>query len=271
MRLFSGHANWAGLIALLAGLLSASGAKASAPDPGDIPDPPAIVAHVSGTPAAPLASSADDDPKPLSYDEALKEVKATGKPLVVWVGGNFCERCVRDSAADFVHFFTPEFDGVSAPAIVVGVIDSGNLIRAGEVTWWVEGDGEFGHVGSVRGVIRRWLDRREAARRGLGVYSATLMPSVVRVTKVRTVSTVPTIPVVRALAPSPTIYAQPLYYAPTYYVPSYAAQSYSNTVSYAEAVRPFASGPLPAVYGSGPQLYSPSARSHFSPSKSSAG
>src|SRR5258708_1311751 len=85
------------------------------------------------------------EPAPLTYAQAHAKALASGKPLMGWVGGDFCPACVQSSATEFVHFFTPSYEGVTAPAIVVGVVDDGQLIRAGEVTWWIVGDREFGH------------------------------------------------------------------------------------------------------------------------------
>ena len=124
--------------------------------------PPPVAA---AAPLPPPVAAPEPEEKPLTYAQARVRAVEEGKPLVVWVGGNFCERCVRESAADFVHCFVDKFEGVAAPAIVVGVSDGGELVRAGDVTWWVEGDREFGHVPSVRAVIRRWLELREQNRR----------------------------------------------------------------------------------------------------------
>ncbi len=118
--------------------------------------PPAIPDELP--PAIPDEAAAE---KPLTYAEAHALAVREGKPLVVWVGGNFCQACVRDSAAEFVHVFVDRFDGVAAPAIVVGVVADGELVRAGDVTWWITGDREFGHVPSIRHTIRRWADARE--------------------------------------------------------------------------------------------------------------
>lgn len=156
---------------------------------GQTPDPPPV------SPAGAPASAPTPAPVRATYELAAREALDRGKPLLVWVGGNFCEACVRDSASEFVHHFTAEFEGVTAPAIVVGVVDSGSLIRAGEVTWWVEGDREFGHVPSVRGVIRKWLDRREAARRGIAQARAEAkMPLTLSVSAVSTSRVVESVP-----------------------------------------------------------------------------
>ena len=119
-----------------------------------------------GSRPPPMVTTETEEP-PLTYTEAYTLALAQKKPLLVWVGGNFCERCVRDSAQDFVHVFVEKFEGVQAPAIVVGVVDEGELIRAGDVTWWIEGSAEFGHIPSVRTVIRQWLVRRSEARDAL--------------------------------------------------------------------------------------------------------
>jgi hypothetical protein len=123
---------------------------------GETPLPPPVWAKGVPPPAA--------AEKPLTYYEAEQKALKEKRPLIVWVGGNFCQECVKSSGSDFVHCFVPTFEGVSAPAIVVGVVDENKLLWAGEVTWWVEGDREFGHVPSIRNVIRRWRERRDAAR-----------------------------------------------------------------------------------------------------------
>lgn len=130
-------------------------------------EPPPI--QFSGPPAIQFTAMSVEPP-PLTYAQACALALKTGKPLIVWVSSDnesFCEQCVKDSATDFIHVFVKQFEGVTAPAIVVGVVDEGQMMRAGEVTWWVVGDREFGHVPSIRTVIRQWLVRRSEARDAL--------------------------------------------------------------------------------------------------------
>jgi hypothetical protein len=100
------------------------------------------------------------EPKKLTYEDAYRLAMKTEKPLLVWVGGNFCERCVQDSENDFVHCFVDEFPGAINPSIVVAVKDGDKLERVGDVQWWIVGDKEFGHIPSVRTAIRNWRERR---------------------------------------------------------------------------------------------------------------
>jgi hypothetical protein len=114
-------------------------------------------------PIIPMDSTATEEP-PLTYEASYAIALETGKPLIVWVGGAFCPNCIRDSAKDFVHHFTDSFESDATPRIVVGVVDGKDLVRAGEVGWWIVGDREFGHLPSIRTVIRTWLARRSQAR-----------------------------------------------------------------------------------------------------------
>lgn len=157
-------------------------ALAAPPDRSGVPDPPPIEkrvseverkldaltrkfeAHLAENAARHQAVAEAEKDRPLAWEEARHKAMADGKPLLVWVGGNFCERCVRESAGEFVHFFASSYDNLPSPSIAVIVPVGNELYRAGDVTWWVEGDREFGHLPSARRTIRRWLDRREDAR-----------------------------------------------------------------------------------------------------------
>jgi hypothetical protein len=188
----AGQALIAALLKLLMGLIGSGASALAKPAGGFVPAILAALlllfggaAYAEVRPVAPelMPVEVDDaEPPPLTYPEAHAEAMRLGKPLVVWVGGNFCEACVRDSAREFVHVFVETFEGATAPSIVVGVVDRDDatgkdeLVRAGTVTWWIVGDKEFGHLPSVRGAIRAWRDRREAARaaRAMGaVYGAS--------------------------------------------------------------------------------------------------
>ncbi len=100
-------------------------------------------------------------PPPLTYSEAYRQAVKEDKPLVVWVGGEFCPDCVRDSAADFVHVFVADFPGATAPAIVVALPEDGELVRIGDISWWITGDKTYGHVPSVRRAIANWRATRQ--------------------------------------------------------------------------------------------------------------
>lgn len=96
----------------------------------------------------------------LTYAEGAKLSKKTDKPLVVWVGGEFCERCTHDSATEFVHVFVDRFDGVTAPATVVGVWEGEDLWRVGVADWWEVGHVTFGHLPTVRRALANWRANR---------------------------------------------------------------------------------------------------------------
>lgn len=110
------------------------------------------------------------------YITAVREALATGKPLLVWVGGEFCPQCVTDSADEFVHHFTATFEDAVSPSIVVAVVDDGRLMRVGDVQWWIEGSPIFGHLPSAREVIRRWRDARPV-RRAVRTLLAPVIPA----------------------------------------------------------------------------------------------
>ncbi len=111
-------------------------------------------------PPTPVASAA----VPSSYDDALRTSAQTGKPLIIWVGGNFCNRCVDDSANEFVHHFAPDgWNGQKGPSTMVYVPHDGSHYRAATVTRWTVGSRDWGHVPSARRVSAAW---RAQARRG---------------------------------------------------------------------------------------------------------
>ena len=99
-----------------------------------------------------------------AYSAAHARALRENKPLIVWVGGNFCERCVKDSANEFVHHIAEDgWDGNRGPATVVAVPHEGKLHYAGVVTRWTTGSQDWGHVPSARRVISEW---RQQARSG---------------------------------------------------------------------------------------------------------
>ena len=105
--------------------------------------------------------------RPPTYAEAYHRALTTGRPLLVWVGGNFCPRCVNDTAGEFVHAFVDSFPEAVVPSVVVAVPEGGQLTRVADVTSWVEGDATFGHIPSVR----RVLANRRPVRRALGAVA----------------------------------------------------------------------------------------------------
>jgi hypothetical protein len=111
-------------------------------------------------PPTPVESAA----APSSYDDALRTSAQTGKPLILWIGGNICNRCVDDSANEFVHHFVPDgWNGQKGPATMVYVPHDGSHYRAATVTRWTVGSRDWGHVPSARRVSAAW---RAQARRG---------------------------------------------------------------------------------------------------------
>lgn len=100
------------------------------------------------------------------YLDAYREAIRTGKPLITWVGGNFCERCVADSKNEFVHAFVDRWpetgakDTVDAPATVIGIPTGGIVARVATVSRWIVGDDTFGHVPSARRAIFNWREGR---------------------------------------------------------------------------------------------------------------
>lgn len=98
---------------------------------------------------------------PSAHDAAWAESLKTGKPIVVWVGGNFCDRCVDDSKNEFVHVFVNGWQGHPGPATVVCVPHDGDVYRAATVEKWTVGTHDWGHVPSARRVVAEW--RRRAA------------------------------------------------------------------------------------------------------------
>lgn len=109
----------------------------------------------------PSYSSAED-----SYTLARRRAVAEGKPLIVWVGGNFCERCVQDSKDEFVHCFVRDgWYGQQGPATIVAAPHQGELYQVGVVTRWTVGSHDWGHIPSARRIVAEW--RRRAAQGNL--------------------------------------------------------------------------------------------------------
>lgn len=93
----------------------------------------------------------------LTYAQAHAEALRTGKPLIVWVGGDFCARCVaEDGGKEFVHHLTPKWEGVQAPATIIYMPEEGQLLQAATVTRWTVGSHDWGHLPSARRVAREW-------------------------------------------------------------------------------------------------------------------
>ena len=105
--------------------------------------------------ASPTVEVQDD------YKKALTDSVRTGKPIVVWVGGNFCERCVGDSKDEFHHVFKPDgWQGIGGPATAVLVPHGdGSAYWAGVVNRWPTGSRDWGHVPSARRVVVEWQER----------------------------------------------------------------------------------------------------------------
>lgn len=94
------------------------------------------------------------------YEAIKAESLRTGKPVIVWVGGNFCDRCVNDSVGEFLHAFAPDgWEGNKGPATAVLVPHDGHLYYAGIVTRWTVGSHDWGHVPSARRIAAEWRVR----------------------------------------------------------------------------------------------------------------
>lgn len=111
-----------------------------------------------------LAAAESKAPAPSGYDAAYWESLETGKPLIVWVGGNFCDRCVEDSKGEFLHAFVDDWHGQRGPATVLLVPGGdGHVYRAATATKWTVGSKDWGHIPSARRLLAEW---RERAGRG---------------------------------------------------------------------------------------------------------
>lgn len=132
------------------------------------PDPdPARTARLNKGKVETTPPVAKATTKVLTYAEAYAKAKGDGKktkPLIIWVGGNFCERCVQESENDFVHYFADSWPGMRAPSILVGVWDEGQMKVAGKIDWWLEGSPTFGHIASINDTIRKWRDERNEGK-----------------------------------------------------------------------------------------------------------
>lgn len=103
-------------------------------------------------------------PGGLTYAEAYQRAIELKRPLIVWIGGNFCERCVNDSKEEFVHFFADEWDGQKGPATAVYAYYDDGLYRAATVEKWTVGSHDWGHIPSARRVLSEWYG---AAKQGV--------------------------------------------------------------------------------------------------------
>lgn len=103
-----------------------------------------------------LVSNEKADSYAQAYSAALKQ----SKPLVVWVGGNFCERCVADSQDEFIHHFAAEgWNGNKGPATVIYVPHQGDLYHAGTAINRTVGSHDWGHVPSARRIVAEYHAR----------------------------------------------------------------------------------------------------------------
>ena len=135
------------VLALAAAQVARPAPKAAAPAPAPAKAEPCCETHTT-TPAAGSYTAA--------RDRAVRE----NKPLIVWVGGNFCDRCVKDSANEFVHHFAPDgWEGHRGPATAVFAPHDNELWTVGVVTRWTVGSHDWGHVPSARRLVGVWQDR----------------------------------------------------------------------------------------------------------------
>lgn len=114
----------------------------------------------------PTLPTPDPEPEPtLTYKEAYEKAKKTGLPLVVWVGGNFCPECVKETSKDYVHYFTEFYTNATAPAIVVGVPEKSmdDIVRAQTIPSRVitpqeRAGGLKMHIESIKEVIKAYKE-----------------------------------------------------------------------------------------------------------------
>lgn len=100
-------------------------------------------------------------PRALTYSEARLLALRENKPLVVWVGGNFCEQCVKDAGQEFIHVFVADgWEGNAGPMTVVGLPEDGEMWKIGMANWWEVGSKTHGHIPTVRRIIANWRANR---------------------------------------------------------------------------------------------------------------
>lgn len=121
---------------------------------------PVVLLLASAVQQSPQQTAA---PKPVSTDwaGASREALELNRPLIVWIGGNFCDRCVRDSKNEFVHLFVDSgWGGNRGPATAIYVPQSdGYLYRIATVTRWTVGSHDWGHIPSARRLVHEWTRR----------------------------------------------------------------------------------------------------------------
>mgnify|MGYP001584229380 CR=1 FL=1 len=111
----------------------------------------------------------------LTYSAGYRKALREGKTMLVWVGGDFCPRCTKETADEFVHVFVKQWsetgatDHVLSPAVVVAAPSGDGLVRVATVTQWLEGDAVWGHASTARRIVRDWRQGR-----GLGLFSWSL-------------------------------------------------------------------------------------------------
>jgi type IV pilus biogenesis protein CpaD/CtpE len=96
----------------------------------------------------------------MTVKDGVATAIARGKPLLIWVGGNFCPNCVNQSKSEFVHCFVDRYQDVKAPAVVVAIPDEKDHHALD--LWWVTtvpgaaGDGTGRHLQAVRRALAAW-------------------------------------------------------------------------------------------------------------------
>lgn len=96
---------------------------------------------------------------PDKVQEAIQQAVDSGKPVILWVGGNFCSRCVNDSQNEFIHVFLEEWNGHRGPATVILAHYGKQAYRVGTVTRWTVGTHDWGHIPSARRLVHEWRSR----------------------------------------------------------------------------------------------------------------
>lgn len=110
-----------------------------------------------GDATIPAMNEAESD----EVEDAVARSIRTGKPVILWVGGNFCDRCVNDSKDEFIHVFLKEWRGHRGPATVILAPHGKRTYRVATVDRWTVGSHDWGHIPSARRLVHEWRSRSE--------------------------------------------------------------------------------------------------------------
>lgn len=109
--------------------------------------------------AAPDQAAVPSEPD--AVEEAVAKSLRTGMPVILWVGGDFCNRCVDDSRSEFIHVFLDEWRGQRGPATVILAPHGKQTYRVATVNRWTVGSHDWGHIPSARRLVHEWRSRSE--------------------------------------------------------------------------------------------------------------